>query len=128
MKISDFRNEDALDLLADLIEPAAHIFSDKQVEKAYRDGDRIGAIKHAIKDHKTDVIAIVAALDGTTPDKCDFDAITLLSKILEILSDQELVNFFGSQGRTEEKKPSGSATASTRATRKTSKASSATQQ
>ena len=31
MKISDYKDEEALDLLVELIDPAAEIFSDKQI-------------------------------------------------------------------------------------------------
>ena len=36
MKISDVKNEEALDLLADILEPASEIIADEEVKKAYK--------------------------------------------------------------------------------------------
>lgn len=120
MKLSEFKNEDALDLLADILEPAARIFSDKAVADAARAGKQADAVKAAIKGHKEDVIAIVAALHKTAPDKCEFDVLTLTKDVLEILNDEELQTFFTSQVQTEEESASGSATENTEGTEATS--------
>ena len=38
MKLTEYQNEDAIDLLADLIDPVINIFGDKEVADYYRAG------------------------------------------------------------------------------------------
>jgi hypothetical protein len=53
MKLSEYKGEQALDMLADLIEPAATIMADKEIANAVRANlPRIKIVKAAIKNHK----------------------------------------------------------------------------
>jgi len=113
MKISDFRGEQALDLFADLIEPAAEIMADKNVVDAARRGDKLTAIKIAVKAHKKAVIRILAILDGEDPETYSVSILTLPVKLLEILNDEETINLFRSQGQMKPSASSGSATENT---------------
>ena len=63
MKLSEYQGEDALDLLADLIEPAGEIMSDKQIGDIFKE-NRFKAIGLAIKNHKRAVMQILATMDG----------------------------------------------------------------
>lgn len=126
MKISEIKNEAALDMLADIIEPLSEIYGDEKVREYAKKGKRAKAISSAIKGHKKDVIAVVAALDGATPDKYEFDVITLFQKALEIMNDPELQDFFISQEQMAAQESSGSATETTTETAKRSKTSSGT--
>lgn len=118
MALSDIRGEDALDVLADLIEPAASIMADKDVRDAYRSGDKIGAIKAAIKGHKKDVIKVMAICDGADPDDEKYlNTITVLSlpvKLMALLNDQEVQMVFQSQSPKMPSESSGSAMENTK--------------
>lgn len=119
MKLSDYRGEKALDILADLIEPAAAIMADKEITNAVRSNlPKIKIVKMAIKNHKPEVIEILAILDGENP-KEYADKVTLFTlpaKLLEIFNDPELMSLFTLQGqRTADETTSGSATESTEA-------------
>lgn len=99
-KISEFRNEEALDLLVDIIEPTARIFGDAELRKAVlRKAKKIECIKIAIKNHKSDVIEILALLDGEDPKKYDTGLVRIITKLLEVLNDEELSDFFKLQGQ-----------------------------
>lgn len=100
MKLSDYKGEEALDLIAELLEPIAKIMSDKQIADAYQKVSKLEAIKIAIKNHKTEVIEILAILDGEDPAEYEVNFFTLPIKILEILNDPELIKLFGLQGQT----------------------------
>ena len=113
MKLSEYRGEEALDILADLIEPAGEIMSDKEMVKVFKE-NRFKAIGMAIKNHKKAVIQIMASIDGVPVDEYKCNVFTLPVKILEILNDPELVQLFTSQGQTGDANSSGSASANTK--------------
>ena len=108
MKLSEVKGEAALDLLADIIEPATKIMVDPKVKELAKSRDRIGLVKVFIKDNKEQIIEILAAIDGISVDECKekLTILTLPAKILEILNDPELIGFFTSQESMEGQIPS----------------------
>ena len=75
-------NEDKLDLLAELIEPAGEILSDQAALAAWRDGDRRGGLQRLIRGHKGAIIEILARLEGRDPAEYELDGGALLLKLL----------------------------------------------
>lgn len=119
MVLSKLENEDALDLLADILEPTANVFSDETLIKLVRGGGRpIDAVKHALKNHKSEILEILARIDGVEPADYRGTIITMTRDLLEIMNDKELMSFFSSQGQTTVETSSGSATESTKAEKK----------
>ena len=102
MKISELKGEAALDALADMIEPASEIMTDKAFVDAIKSNDRIKAVKVALKNHKKAIIAILAATEGVKPEEYEVSFITLPIKLLEFLNDPEVTSLFQSQGQTME--------------------------
>ena len=101
MRLSDYKNEDALDLLCDIIEPTAKILADKEMAKAVKNKTtKINAIKIAIRNHKDSVIEILARLDGIEVSEANYTIISITTKLLDILNDKELTDFFTSQAQT----------------------------
>lgn len=120
MKLSEYRGEDALEIVANMIEPAAEIFGDKEFAKLWQSGDKAGrvqAAKHAIKAHKEAVIVFLAASDGVNVD--DREAVenytkrltvfTIPVKLLQILNDKDIIGLFSSQEQTTVQPSSGPA-------------------
>lgn len=112
MKLSEYHGEAALDILADLIEPAGEIMSDKEIGEVFKQ-NRFKAIGMAIKNHKKSVMQIMATIDGVPVAEYKCNVFTLPVKILELLNDQALVQLFTSQGQTGDAKSSGSASENT---------------
>lgn len=111
MKLSEYKNEAALDLLVDIAEPAAEIFADKEISEALKRGDKkIAVVKNAIKNHKKSVIEILAVLDGIPVEEYSCNVFTIPVKLLEILNDKDLIEFFTSAGQTKGAKSSTSHT------------------
>ena len=108
MKLSEYQGEAALDLLADLIEPAGEIMSDKQIGDIFKE-NRFKAIGLAIKNHKKAVMRIMAIMDGVPVDEYKCNVFTLPVKILELLNDPALIQLFTYQGQTGDANSSGSA-------------------
>ena len=108
MKLSEYQGEAALDILADLIEPAGEIMSDKEIGEVFKE-NRFKAIGLAIKKHKKAVMQIMATMDGVPVDEYKCNVFTLPVKILELLNDSELIRLFTYQGQTGDANSSGSA-------------------
>lgn len=99
MKLSDYKNEEALDLLVDLFDPVMDILGDHSIRDMARSGNKKEAIKAAIKNHKKSVLQVLARVDGVPYEEYECSAITLPAKILDILNDKEMMDFFALQGR-----------------------------
>ena len=112
MKLSEYQGEAALDILAELIEPAGEIMSDKQIGDVFKE-NRFKAIGLAIRNHKKAVIQIMATMDGVPVDEYKCNVFTLPVKILELLNDPALVQLFTYQGQTGDANYSGSASEKT---------------
>lgn len=107
MKITDFKNEDALDLLVDLVEPTARIFADAELREAVQKGvNKITALKIAIRNNKASVIEILARLNNTPVEEYQCTLPSIIKDMLDILNDEELASFFTSQQLIEGKKSS----------------------
>lgn len=99
-RLSDYQNEEALDLLVDIIEPAAELMSDQStVNLLYskKAGDRMKGVKQMIREHKSAVMQILAALDGVPVAEYQCSVFTLPTRLIEILNDKELLSFFTDQ-------------------------------
>lgn len=108
MKLSEYQGEAALDVLADLIEPAGEIMSDKEIGEVFKDS-RFKAIGLAIKNHKKAVMQIMATMDGVPVEEYKCNVFTLPAKILELLNDSDIIQLFTFQGQTGDANSSGSA-------------------
>lgn len=122
MKISDFKGEKALDFIGDIIEPTSKIFSDDVVrslftpEKNGEKKNKAAIAKHICKEYSTEVIEILAAMDGVTSEDYSGNPLTILKQVFEILNDPDLMSVFISSEQKTEKKSSGSATENTEET------------
>lgn len=102
MKLTDYKNEDALDLLADILDPFSEILADPEIIKMFKDKDatRIKAVQYLLKEHKKPILQIMARLDGVPVEQYEINLLDIPKKLLEILNDKELIGFFRSQGQT----------------------------
>lgn len=102
MKLSEIKGQEAIDALADLIAPAAEIFSDKAVIETMRSGDRLKAVQIMLKTHSKAVIEMLAILDREDPATYEPSIVTLPIKLLDFLNDPEVQSLFFSQEQTKE--------------------------
>ena len=112
-------NEEKLDLFADLLEPVAAIIMDKAWASRWQAGDRIGAIREAIKGHKPQVVEILARIEGVNPAEYTIDGMALFVKVAMMFNRPDLEvddmasNLFTLQRPNGEGGPSGAATGNT---------------
>lgn len=110
MKLSEIKGERVFDVIADVIEPIASIASDEDAAGLFKPGEIgegmtpmqyfLGRVKASLpplmKRHKTDLAAIMAAIEGTSTEQylADVTLAKLLADLVELLNDDEFVAFF----------------------------------
>lgn len=110
-KLQDIKNEEALDVIAELLEPLSEIFSDPEFVKVRNDGKKtlIEKVQWAIVNHKKAIIKALAIIDGEPYETYEISALMLPIRILEIVNDKDLISLFTVQGQITELTSSGSA-------------------
>lgn len=100
MRLSDFKDDEALEVLADILEPTASILADEEIQKM-RDAkaNRIKIVAYVIRHHKQSIIEILARLDNTPVEEYHINAVTLPLKLLELINDPEVQSLFTSQSQ-----------------------------
>lgn len=128
MKLSDIKGDRVLDVIADIIDPIANIAQDKDVTAMFkrkvvpddmkaRDffAERMRkGMPALLKGHKHDVIAILAAIEGVTPEKYTdtLNLAKLFTDAMELMTDDAFLDFLSSQKTEKDADAPGSASAS----------------
>lgn len=99
MKLSELKNEEALDAVAELIEPITEICKDEETLKELRAIAKekeppVKLIKPLISKHKREIITILAILDRKDPATYEVSFLTLPKKLIELFNDPELQSLF----------------------------------
>lgn len=81
-RLSDYKDESAIELWADLLEPIATIISDKKLKEIYGKQPNIFVAKYILKNHKTEAKQILLAIDDTP-----ITAVNIFARILSFLAD-----------------------------------------
>lgn len=116
MRLSDFKDEEAIDVLADLLSPAAIIMGDPEMEKIGNSGKpKLLMAQYALKAHKKEVIEVISILHRTPVKDLKFTVASLLKDLMDILNDPELQELFFSPGQMTDVASSGSVTGNTEA-------------
>ena len=112
MKLSDIKGDRVLDVIADIIDPIANMVQDKDVaamfkRKAVPEGmdardffaKRVRkGLPVLLKSHKADIIAVMAAIEGVTPEQYakSLDFPKLFTDVMELVTDDAFLNFLSS--------------------------------
>lgn len=116
-KLSEYQNEEAIDLLADILDPVAMILGDKKVQTLIKSNvPKLKIVQHLLKNHSKEVVKVLARLEGKKVSEYKCNILTLPKVMLEIMDDEELVNFFQSQVQSSDVSASTSATANIKET------------
>ena len=121
-KLQDVKGEEALDVLADVLDYAVRLLKNDTIrEKLDNQGLRdVDTVKTMIKEGKTEIISIMAAIDGKSYDEFmkGLDLLTLPMMLYETFNDEALLSVFQSQAQTMGATSSGSAMENTEAEEK----------
>lgn len=112
MKLSDIKGDRVLDVIADIIDPIANMVQDKDVaamfeRKAVPEGmdardffakRMCKGMPVLLKGHKADIIAVMAAIEGVTPEQYaeSLDFPKLFTDVMELVTDNTLLDFLSS--------------------------------
>lgn len=108
-KLTEIKGDDALELIADMLEPATEIMSDENVKNAFYKKNLGAAIKVSIKEHKKAVKLILALLNGKDVEKYNPSVAEIVKGAMDISNDEALVDLFTLPNQTLEENTSGSA-------------------
>lgn len=112
MKLSDIKGDRVFDVIADIIDPIANMVQDKDVAAMFKreavpDGMEARdfftkrmckGLPVLLKSHKADIIAIMAAIEGVTPEQyaASLDFPKLFTDVMELVTDDAFLNFLSS--------------------------------
>lgn len=99
MRLSDFKDEKAIEVVADLLEPIFNIVSNAENAKA-KDNGLIQFAAAMLKNNSKDVKNMLAILDDKDPSEYHCNAATVMIDVVNMLSDEELMQLFGLQRQT----------------------------
>jgi hypothetical protein len=110
MKLSKIKGERVFDVIADIIDPIANIAEDKKASAMFRRENlpegmtakrfmmqrARKALPVLLKDHKGDIIAILAAIEGVSADayKDALNLVKLSQDTVELLTDDAFIELF----------------------------------
>lgn len=116
MKLSEYKNEDALELLGDIFEPLSDIMNDDAFKELIRtERSKLKVVQYLLQKKAKSIIQILARLDGVPVEQYNKNIVQMTTDLLDMVNDKELVDFFDSQSQTLTT-PSGSATENTEET------------
>lgn len=122
MNINDYRGENAIDFLADVIEPASKIFSNEEIRNALSSEEKnLGAVaKRIFKEYKTETLEILARMDGVEPKEYDKSPIYIIAQLLSLLNSAmvDVTAVFFSAAQTEGNPSFGAPTENTQESEK----------
>lgn len=96
MRLSDIKGDEALDMLADLLEPIVELATDKEIT-GNMGKDNMKAVKVAIKNHKGAITTILAILNKENPKTYKPNLLELPAMLVDVFNDPELIRLFQSQ-------------------------------
>lgn len=113
-KLSDYKDEQAIELWADLLDPLVEILKDQRIIEAFRSGKpTIILAQEMIKSHANEVSKMLLIVDPTP-----LNGLNILIRLVEVLNelteDPTLSDFFGLSAVVKKQETSsGSATENT---------------
>jgi hypothetical protein len=112
-KLSEYKDKEAIELLANILEPTVKIFGDKEVARELVGGNKLKTIQLAMKKHPDDVFELLATLEGVPVNEYHCSVATIPTILLDIMHDEELTGFFTEQAVTSSDSISGLVTVNT---------------
>lgn len=114
MRLSDVKGERTFDVIAEVIDPIGNIAEDAEIAAIFKrekaDGRTQGqvflgklrkALPLIVKGHRDDVVRILAAVGGTTPEEymkgCTLSS--LMGDVFELMTDSEFLSFLPSDAQ-----------------------------
>lgn len=102
MKLSEFKDEEAFEVFAKLMEPASKLIADKQIQAVFTGNlPKLKAVEIACKKYPKACMALLAILDRQEPKEYHISLPEIPVKLLDVLNDPALLDLFTQQSQTE---------------------------
>ena len=94
-KLSEVKGEEALDVMAEILEPIVMIANDEEVRAGF-DTNVAKCVAVALKKYKGEIMKIFAAINGKTVEETadEIDLLSLPSYIVDVLSEPAIKRLF----------------------------------
>lgn len=94
-KLSEIHGEEALDVLAELLDPVFVIMNDAELRAIFENGEpMVNVARYIVKKYRSEAMHILTVLNG---EEYQPSVIELVKDIVSLFDDEELVDFFDSQ-------------------------------
>lgn len=98
MRLSDFKDEKAIEVVADLIDPVSAIA--KEIKNNKSEGLTVAQlVAVALKNCKKEAIQMFAILNDIPVEEYHCTGATILSDMIQMFSDPQLMQLFGLQSK-----------------------------
>ena len=107
-KLSDYKDEEAIELWADLLEPIGEILGDEEIAEVVRaKKSKMIIAKTILKSHPKETESVLLRIDPEP-----LNGVNIILRLMEIITDigknEELKSFFGYAEQEKEETSSGS--------------------
>lgn len=94
-KLSEIKGEEAIDVLAEIIVPITAIVNDDEVQAGFKE-NVAKCVSIALKKHKSEVIEILASINGKSVEETleEIDILSLPSYIIDALNEPAIQSLF----------------------------------
>ena len=94
-KLSEVKGEEALNVLADILEPIVTIATDEEVKAGF-EKNVAKCVSVALKKYKKEILEIFASINGKSVEETckEIDLLTLPSYIVDILNEPAIQRLF----------------------------------
>lgn len=94
MKLKEIKNEKALGMIADLIEPLSKIGQNKELVQMLKNRNIKEAVPKLLRDNPHEIIQVLAILDETPVEDYECNILTLPARLIELFNDPEVLQLF----------------------------------
>lgn len=100
MSIFEYENEDAIEVLADILEPAMKICADEVLQAMVRNNKpNLMIAQHILRKHSKEIVAILAASERKPVSEYHATILSMMKGTLELLNNKDIMDFFYSQAQ-----------------------------
>ena len=107
MKLSEFKDEKAVEVVAKLLVPIGNIVKNRDNAKS-RGGTQLDFASAILANNPADVKNMLAILNDVDPAEYHCTAATVIFDVMNMLADEELLQLFGLQRQTQTSSTSAS--------------------
>lgn len=97
-KLSEIYGDEAVDVLAELLDPAFVIMNDKEFRAIFENHEPVvNVARYIVKNYRSEAMHLLTVLSGEEEYKPS--VIGLIKDVASLFEDEELIDFFDSQAQ-----------------------------